>query len=648
MATKKNRLNPASANVSREARKAAEAEFKRMRRAFNSEIWAARHSPAKLEAVYAEYAEKLAPFTGLFDNKLTKTLENYSKNSAKRCIQQATHAASDAPSALANVANVAQRTPGIHTSDGGASPEPILDVGGTPLENRAGTPHPQTTEWDPGSYSGGKSAGLISENGLASATQRPAQRIIQLPNNWTPRDYQLPVFRALDSGIKRAITVWHRRAGKDVCAMHYTAKAAHSRVGIYWHVLPTQRQARKAVWEGIGKDGKRYIDHAFPLELRKRTRDDDMMIEFHNGSIWRCVGGDNFDALVGSNPVGVVFSEFAIMDPRGWRFTSPILAENGGWAWFISTPRGKNHFWTLYEANKDNPNWFVECKGLRETNAYPLTIVDEERLAGMPEALIEQEYFCSFESNNAGTVYGEELTKLRKAGKIGNVRYDARYPVETWWDIGVRDATAIIFVQHVNGEVRVIDFHQETGKGIEHFAGVLQSKGYRYSRHIGPHDLAAREWSANGASRIDVAKNFGVNFTIAPKVSIVDGIQAGRVMLSRASFDAVNCADLLVSMDYYHRKWDEERRTFSENPVHDWSSHACSAWMYGSLAPPPTTHLPRWAQSEIVVPVYGAASSRPGGYKPFRAPDDDYDPLEEYRDTGSKGPYGAPAWASVL
>src|SRR5690606_19233364 len=219
-------------------------------------------------------------------------------------------------------------------------------------------------------------------------------RVITLPHQWAPRFYQLPTLRDLDSGKKRAVCVWHRRAGKDSCAINYTAKEAHRRIGVYWHVLPTQKQARKVIWQGIDKQGRRIIDQAFPKELVKRSRDDEMMVEFKNGAIWQLVGGDNYDANVGSNPVGVVFSEWSITDPRAWEYVRPILAENGGWAWFIFTPRGKNHAFEMLEMAKSNPDWHTSLLTVDDTRAISREALQAELDAGMPLEKFRQEFYC--------------------------------------------------------------------------------------------------------------------------------------------------------------------------------------------------------------------------------------------------------------
>lgn len=222
---------------------------------------------------------------------------------------------------------------------------------------------------------------------------------ILIPNNWNPRPYQQPLWRYLSNGGKRAVAVWHRRSGKDSLAINWTAKAMLRRVGVYWHMLPLNTQARKVVWDGIDKLGRRMIYQAFPPELIKSVNAQEMKIELINGSIWQCVGSDNYNALVGGNPVGVVFSEYSIADPAAWDFIRPILAENGGWALFIYTPRGHNHGYTLYNQAKA-AGWFTEILTVEDTHAISEQAVNDERLAGMSEAMIEQEFYCSFEAVN--------------------------------------------------------------------------------------------------------------------------------------------------------------------------------------------------------------------------------------------------------
>lgn len=234
---------------------------------------------------------------------------------------------------------------------------------------------------------------------------------ISIPNDWNPREYQRELWKYLCNGGKRAVAIWHRRAGKDSLSLNWTAKAMLQRVGVYWHMLPLNNQARKVVWDAIDKKGRRVIDQVFPVPMRKLVNATEMKIELWNGSIWQCVGSDNYNTLVGSNPVGVVFSEYSIADPKAWDFIRPILAENGGWALFIYTPRGKNHGFDLYN-NALAAGWFVQKLGIDDTGAIAIDVVDEERRAGMSEAMIQQEFYCSFEAMD------DENNKLFKYGLV--------------------------------------------------------------------------------------------------------------------------------------------------------------------------------------------------------------------------------------
>ena len=457
---------------------------------------------------------------------------------------------------------------------------------------------------------------------------------ITLPHGWAPRGYQLEPYAALDRGIKRVLSVWHRRSGKDSAGINYVCLAAHRRIGNYWYLFPTARQARRALWESVDRNGRRVLDQAVPPELRDTVRNDEMFIRLKCGSTINVTGADQFDSLVGSNPVGVVMSEYAITSPLTWRYLSPILVENGGWIWFNSTPRGKNHLYDLYERNKDNPLWFCSIKSWRDTGVITQADIDEEIRSGMPAEIAAQEYECSFEALNIGVVYSREMQKARDDGRVRDVAYDPRYPVETWWDIGHRDATAIFFVQRMpHGALHVIDYHEDRGKGFPHYAGILASKGYPYSRHVGPHDLDNKIWVVDASSQM-VARNFGVHFTVAPKLPKSEGIGAARTLLGRCHFDATRCHQALASLDHYHYEWDEEAKTLKSDTVHDWSSHCADALRYGAVAPADLGIVPDWARALVMPPVHIAGQTihhmmGHNGGPPIQS--SDFDPLGRWR-----------------
>ena len=326
------------------------------------------------------------------------------------------------------------------------------------------------------------------------------------------------------------------------------------------------------------------IDQAFPPAMRAGVPNDaEMKIRFKNGSIWQCVGSDNYNSLVGANPIGVVLSEYSLGDPAAWNYLRPILAENGGWAIFPYTPRGKNHGFDLYDMAKDEPDWFCERLTVGDTGIISQKAVDAERRSGMSDEMIQQEFYCSFEGILEGSYFGKEIQKAEDDGRITTAPYDPLLKVHTAWDLGVGDATAIWFIQHHGREVRVIDYHEASGEGLPYYARVLQEKGYLYGDHIAPHDIEVRELGS-GMSRIEIAKDLGIKFTVAPKVSLDDGIEAVRGVLPRCWFDKVKCKRGLDALRAYHKSWDEKRQTFMQRPYHDWASHGADAFRYYAVA----------------------------------------------------------------
>lgn len=413
---------------------------------------------------------------------------------------------------------------------------------------------------------------------------------VHLPNNWEPRDYQLPVWRYLERGGKRAVIVWHRRGGKDAVFLNWTAWAAHDRIGTYWHLLPTAKQARKVIWQAIDRDGTRIIDKVFPKELRAgRANETEMTIPLRCGSLWQLAGADNYNSLVGANPIGVVFSEFSLCDPKSWDYIRPILAENDGWAVFPFTARGRNHGYRLLQNAKKTDTWYYQVLTVNDTkraDGSPVitqAAINEDRASGMAEETVQQEYYCSFDAANRGAYYGKEIAQARLEGRICRVPWESTLPVETWWDLGVDDMTSIVFVQRLAREIRIIDYYENNNVGLPHYAKVLNEKPYTYGDHIGPHDIKVREFGS-GLSRVQTALTLGIRFSAAPKWSIQDGRQAVRAMLPRCYIDEQKCERLIDALSLHHPEWDDETKTYSDHAVHDWTSHPCDAVRTGASA----------------------------------------------------------------
>jgi hypothetical protein len=390
----------------------------------------------------------------------------------------------------------------------------------------------------------------------------------------------------LAGGVKRAALVWHRRAGKDLLLLNFTITQAVERIGVYWHVFPTAKQGRKILWDGVTKDGRLFLDH-WPRALVASRNESEMKIKTRDGAVWQIVGSDNYtDALIGGNPMGIVFSEYALQNPSCWQYLRPILAENDGWAAFAYTPRGNNHGHDLFEMAQGNPQWFCERLTVADTGAITQDAIDEERRAGMPDELIEQEFYCSFEAALVGAYYGKQMREALDTGRLANVPHEPLLEVETWWDLGLDDATAIWFVQRSAREIRVIDYYENSGEALPHYAKVLREKPYRYSRHILPHDAQVRELGT-GKSRIEVLsamlRTADTRLLVVPSLSVEDGINAVRTILPRTWFDSNRCKRGIEALRQYQREWDDARKTFRETPLHDWTSHAADAFRYGAL-----------------------------------------------------------------
>lgn len=233
---------------------------------------------------------------------------------------------------------------------------------------------------------------------------------IYLPYKFKPRDYQLPVLKALDDGFKRIVWVAHRRSGKDKTFINHTAKAMHQRVGAYYYIFPTYKQAKKVIWNGMDRGGFKFMDH-IPELIRKRTDNTDMLVETFNGSIFQLIGSDKIDSLMGANPVGCVFSEWPLQNPAAWDYLRPILAENDGWAAFIYTPRGKNHGYNTLELARAFPDlWFSQVLTVEDTKAIPEDVLAQERVEIIKkdgnDSLYQQEYMCFVPDTDVITVGG--------------------------------------------------------------------------------------------------------------------------------------------------------------------------------------------------------------------------------------------------
>lgn len=458
-----------------------------------------------------------------------------------------------------------------------------------------------------------------------------------LPYRFVPREYQFPFLRYFDQtpSRQRAFLLAHRRTGKDLLAWNNMIKESQKRVGTYWHVLPLLNQARKIIWTGSTKDGIPFLDF-IPPQLIKSKRDDDMSIRLKNGSLIQLVGADRFDSLVGANPIGINFSEYALMKPSIWDYISPILNENDGWAVFITTPRGRNHAFELFKSmvnsKKEGANYFIQVLTVDDTRkpltdskgkevkddhgnrilvpVIPPEAIQEQRNLNVPEEMIQQEYYCSFEAGLIGSYYGAAMRKLEEEGKTkpNPKLFDPKLPVYTAWDLGISDFMTIWYFQYDPNttDINIIEYNEFSERSLAECCCLMTAnwkplreefgwtddevaramaefghhKNYDYAhRHFGPHDIATRD-VATGVTRKNVAKKYGVNFRAVPKTTVLEGIDLVRRMLLKANFDGSKCLQGIRALKEYHKEFNEKLQMYEEKPCHDWSSHGADGFRY--------------------------------------------------------------------
>lgn len=406
---------------------------------------------------------------------------------------------------------------------------------------------------------------------------------------WKPRHYQRDLWRYLREGGKRADVVAHRRWGKDEIALHWAAVSALKKPATYWHLLPEQSQARRAIWEAINPHtGRRRIDECFPDAICAK-RETDMRVEFANGSVWQVLGSDNFNSLVGSPPYGVTFSEWSLAKPDAWTYIRPILAENGGWSMFLWTPRGRNHATRAFEAREKDPEWFTQRSAASVTGAFaPETLARElaELIAETGsreegEARFRQEYEVDFDVATPGSYYGSLLSDAKAQDRICRVPHDPSLRVYTSWDLGIDDHTAIWFFQEAGREIRVIDYYETAGAGLPSIVqeGLLSAdrRAYVYAGHHLPHDVMVRELGT-GRSRYDTLSGLGVHpIEVGVATDPEERVNAVRQLLPMCVFDAERTAGGVDRLKSYRKRWLRATSSYG-GPLHDDASHGSDAF----------------------------------------------------------------------
>lgn len=386
---------------------------------------------------------------------------------------------------------------------------------------------------------------------------------------YKPREWALNLH---NSDKRWKVIVLHRRAGKTVAALnHLQRDALRTKSAFFAYIAPTYKQAKMIAWDMI-KEYSRVIPGI-------KYNESELTVQYPNGSKIRLLGADNPDSLRGIALWGVVFDEYSQQPSSIFpEIVRPALADNKGYAIWIGTPKGHNNFYELYQHSLQDDKWLGLLLTVDETGALDKDEIDDAQVIMSPDEF-RQEFYCSFEAAIRGAYYSDQIEALRKEDRITTVAYEPNLPVNTYWDLGVNDATTIIFVQFHNGQKRIIDYYENSGEGLQHYAKVLQDKGYVYGKHYAPHDIQVKELGT-GLTRLEQARSLGINFLITPNIAISDGINAARVVFSSCWFDTKKTEKLVESLAQYHKEWDDKRGVFKNQPYHDWSSHAADAFRY--------------------------------------------------------------------
>jgi phage terminase large subunit len=398
------------------------------------------------------------------------------------------------------------------------------------------------------------------------------------------RPYQRTLIDFFRGGGKHAFEVWHRKAGKDRAAIFIESELALNRVGLYWHALPKYEDARKVIWDAITPEGERLIDVNFPKQICSRRLDHDMKIELVNGSIWQPVGADSFDSLVGASPVHVTYSEFALMHPNARQFIRPAIAQNNGSELFITTPRGYNHAHALYEFARTSPRWHTSLLTAKDTGVLSDETLEEERKT-MPDELFRQEYYCDFSAANVGAILGRYVEQAEKAGRINDeVEVDPDgAPLEISCDIGYRDTAAWWFWQPRYDGFAVFDYDEDNGLDAREWIKRLEDKKYKIGKIWLPHDATSKTFAWRHSVLEQFSNHFGwKRIGIVPRGAIQDRINAGRTILPLCHFHRTRCAPGLAALRSWSYAYDEERRAYSKEPLHDWASNGGDGFSYGA------------------------------------------------------------------
>lgn len=391
---------------------------------------------------------------------------------------------------------------------------------------------------------------------------------------YKPREHQLKVHELLE-GKRFAVVVAHRRFGKTVAALNHLIREAvlnDKETPRYAYIAPTYGQAKRVAWDYLVK----YTD-----PLGGTNNISELRVDFWGRRI-QLYGSDNPDSLRGQFFDGVIIDEVGDQNPKIWTdIVRPALTDRKGWCLFIGTPKGHNHFKELRDRAEKEDGW-----GLLEFKASETGVVDDTELKAakneMGEDKYRQEFECSFDAAVEGSYFGQILNELEAKKHMQEIPREELSRTFTAWDLGMGDSTSIWVAQLVGTEVRLLDYYENHGVGLDHYVKWIRDNDYEKAEHILPHDVRVRELGT-GKSRMEMLEEAGLEIKIAPRMSLDDGIQAVRRLLPRCWFNVPKVQIGLNCLRNYRRDYDEKRKIFYERPLHDWSSHGSDSFRYLAL-----------------------------------------------------------------
>jgi hypothetical protein len=415
--------------------------------------------------------------------------------------------------------------------------------------------------------------------------------VIEIP--YKPREHQLKVHELLE-GKRFAVVVAHRRFGKTVAALNHLIREAvlnEKETPRYAYIAPTYGQAKRVAWDYLVK---------YTTPLGGTNNISELRVDFWGRRI-QLYGSDNPDSLRGQYFDGVIIDEVGDQNPKIWTdIVRPALTDRKGWCLFIGTPKGHNHFKELRDRAEKEEGW-----GLLEFKASETGVVDDTELKAakneMGEDKYRQEFECSFDAAVEGSYYGQILNELEEKKHMQEIPREELSRTFTAWDLGMGDSTSIWVAQLVGTEVRLLDYYENHGVGLDHYVKWIKDNDYLKAEHILPHDVRVRELGT-GKSRMEMLEESGLEVKIAPRMGLDDGIQAVRRLLPRCWFNVPKVQTGLNCLRNYRRDYDEKRKIFYERPLHDWSSHGSDSFRYLALGldeghstwSKPINQTPKW------------------------------------------------------